>query len=60
MVLARVCCECALREYDVFEEAYRESDGMSRKASVLFNRAYNFLQKGFEFAFKVASTPSLR
>ena len=25
----------------------------ARKASVLFNRAYNFLQKAFEFAFKI-------
>lgn len=59
--LAQACCRCAIVEYAAFEAAYGALEGEAggegpksqRKASVLFNRAYNFLQKAFQFAFRV-------
>jgi len=56
MTLARLSCECALGEHAAFVEAYTamaEDQALARKASVLFNRAFNFLQRSFEFSFKV-------
>lgn len=56
VVLAKLCCECALGEHVAFAEAYasmHEDGKAARKVSVLFNRGFNFLQRAFEFSFRV-------
>lgn len=59
VLLAKVHCNCALGEFQTFQDAYKEVGDAepdaktARRISILFNRAFNFLQKSFEFGIRV-------